>query len=159
MPHSFGYKARTRGKFSKDHRKHGPPSVSKYLQKYKRGDFVDILVDSAIARGQPHHFYHGRVGTVFAVRRHALGVEVKKRVRTREILKRINIRVEHVRPSRCREDFHIRMKRNEELRAEAKKAGLPKPNLKRQPDQPKAGQIIPPQNVLELTPIPYKVYF
>lgn len=45
--------------------------------------------------------------------------------------KRINVRVEHVRPSKCRLDFLKRVKENERLREEAKKDGK-KITLKRQ---------------------------
>ena len=41
----------------------------------------------------------------------------------REIKKRIHVRVEHVQPSRCREDFLNRRVENDAKKAEAKKAG------------------------------------
>ncbi|KAJ6943917.1 60S ribosomal protein L21-1-like isoform X1 [Populus alba x Populus x berolinensis] len=37
----------------------------------------------------------------------------------RIIGKRIHVRVEHVQPSRCREEFKLRKKKNDELKAEA----------------------------------------
>ena len=37
--------------------------------------------------------------------------------------KRINVRVEHVKPSRCREDFLKRVKENDEKRRQAKENG------------------------------------
>lgn len=37
---------------------------------------------------------------------------------------RINIRIEHVNPSKCRDDFLKRVKENEEKVAEAKKKGI-----------------------------------
>uniref|UniRef100_A0A915J190 60S ribosomal protein L21 n=1 Tax=Romanomermis culicivorax TaxID=13658 RepID=A0A915J190_ROMCU len=60
----------------------------------------------------PHKFYHGKTGRVFNVTQHGVGVIVNKRVRTRIIPKRINIRVEHIKPSKCREDFVKRVKEN-----------------------------------------------
>ena len=53
----------------------------------------------------PHKFYHGRTGKVFTVNRRALGVVVNKAVGNRIIPKRIYVRVEHVRKSRCNEEF------------------------------------------------------
>lgn len=37
---------------------------------------------------------------------------------------RINIRIEHVNPSKCRDDFLKRVKENEQKVAEAKKKGI-----------------------------------
>lgn len=37
---------------------------------------------------------------------------------------RINIRIEHVNPSKCRDDFLKRVKENEEKVADAKKKGI-----------------------------------
>jgi hypothetical protein len=44
-------------------------------------------------------------------------------VNGRIIKKRIHVRVEHVRPSRCREDFLLRRTKNEELKKDAKAKG------------------------------------
>ncbi|WP_411016908.1 hypothetical protein, partial [Salmonella sp. s51944] len=85
--------------------------------------------------------YHGRTGRVFNVTQHAVGVIVNKQVRNKIIPKRINIRVEHVRHSKCRQDFINRVKENGRLRMEAKEKGI-KINLKRQPAQPKIGHFV-----------------
>uniref|UniRef100_A0A915ER78 60S ribosomal protein L21 n=1 Tax=Ditylenchus dipsaci TaxID=166011 RepID=A0A915ER78_9BILA len=53
----------------------------------------------------PFKAYHGKTGRVFNVTKHALGVIINKRVRTRIIPKRINVRVEHVKPSNCAQSF------------------------------------------------------
>ena len=42
MPHSYGYRARTRDMFCKDFRKAGLHQLSKYFVNYKIGDIVDI---------------------------------------------------------------------------------------------------------------------
>ena len=59
--------------------------------------------------------------------RSAIGVEVNKIHRQRQIVKRIHVRVEHVRPSRCKLGHLDRVKANEELKAAAKKSGKPCP--------------------------------
>lgn len=41
----------------------------------------------------------------------------------RFICKRIHVRIEHVQPSRCREDFLQRREANDKVKAEAKKKG------------------------------------
>lgn len=89
----------------------------------------------------PHKFYHGfafftfsdftalsnglhrRTGIVYNVTPHAVGVIVNKVVGNRYIEKRVNIRVEHIRHSGCRQEFLDRVKRNHDAHAEAKAKG------------------------------------
>lgn len=147
MVNTKGYRRGTRYMFAKKFRKHGVEPLSTFLRVYRRGDIVDIKGNGAFQKGMPHKSYHGRTGRVYNVTPHALGVIVNKRVRNRIIPKRINVRVEHVKHSKCREDFLQRMKRNDELRkkyAEDKKAGLKpaKPLLKRQPAQPREAELV-----------------
>ena len=97
MPHAHGYRARTRHLFSKSFRHHGPVHLSKILEVYKKGDFVDIIADGSIHKGMPHKFYHGKTGKVFDVNQHAIGVIINKQVRGRIIPKRIHVRIEHIR--------------------------------------------------------------
>lgn len=141
MPHSFGYRARTRDKLSKGFRKHGVPSLSRYLQPIKIGDYVDIIVDSAIQKGMPHNNYHGTTGVVFNVTRRACGVEVKKVVGNRQVAKRLHVRIEHIRKSRCQEEFLRRVKENDEAhkQAHAEKRRI---KTKRQPVGPKPAELV-----------------
>jgi large subunit ribosomal protein L21e len=44
-------------------------------------------------------------------------------VNTRIVRKRIHVRVEHVQPSRCRDDFLKRRAENDTIKQEAKKRG------------------------------------
>eukprot|EP01071_Lankesteria_metandrocarpae_P015434 Lankesteria_metandrocarpae@DN967_c0_g1_i10.p1 len=142
MPHSFGYRARTRDKFSKNFRQHGKPLLGQYLQPIQRGDYVDVMVDPSVQKGMPFHFYHGKTGVVYNVTRRAVGIEIKKRVKQREIMKRIHVRIEHVRKSRSREDYLRRRIENQKLREEAKKRGE-KIDVRRVPEQPQEGAIVP----------------
>ncbi len=161
MPHSFGTRARTRGKFAKDFRKHGMPSLSTYLHTYKVGDYVDIVVDGSVHKGMPYKFYHGRTGRVWNVSRRAVGVELNKQVSNRLVRKRLYVRVEHVRPSKCQQEFFERKAKylaamKEYL--EAKKNGKelpPKPTMHRLPEQPKAGLLVKGEEVVTLTPAKY----
>lgn len=79
-------------------------------------------------------------------------------VGNRIINKRLHVRIEHVQPSRCREEFVERRKRNDALKAEAKKRGE-KISTKRQPEGPKPGFVLAGETLtLEtVTPIPYDV--
>jgi large subunit ribosomal protein L21e len=51
-----------------------------------------------------------RTGIVYNVTKSAVGVIVNKRVGNRFMEKRINIRIEHVKHSKCRDDFLNRVK-------------------------------------------------
>ena len=123
MPHAHGYRARTRHLFSKSFRHHGPVHLSKILEVYKKGDFVDIIADGSIHKGMPHKFYHGKTGRVFDVNQHAIGVVVNKQVRGRIVPKRLHVRIEHVRRSECREAFKRRVRENDAKKQAAKLIG------------------------------------
>ena len=66
---------------------------------------------------------HRRTGIVYNVTPHAVGVIVNKIVGNRYIEKRVNIRIEHIRHSKCRQEFLDRVKRNHDAHAEAKAKG------------------------------------
>merc|ERR1712203_228183 len=149
MVHSEGYRSRCREKFSKGFRKHGVPLPGKYLPIIKTGDYVDIIVDSAIQKGMPHHFYHGRTGRVFAVFPSSVGVLVRKVVGNREILKRCLVNSAHVRPNRSRVEFINRCVKNQNLQLEAKKNGV-KINTKRIPELPIESGVVKPSEILDI---------
>lgn len=153
MPHSFGVRARTRDKFRKGFRKRGCAPLGPRLVTLKKDDLVDIVCDSAEQRGMPFQFYHGRTGRIFDVRKHAVGVLVSKIVGNRKLLKRIYVRTDHVRRSRCADAFYARRVQNDSL-VRARAAGDPSvPSrealsfmLKRQPKGPKDGAfVVPPR--------------
>lgn len=147
MPHSFGYRARTRDMFSRDFRKAGlNMNLKTYAKQVKTGDYVDIKANANIHAGMPHKYYHGRTGVVYNVTKRAVGVEVNKIVRNRVLKKRINVRIEHVSQSSCRVDFVKRVKRNEQLKRDAKEKGttVPIEAIKRIPTQPKKAHTVRP---------------
>jgi len=104
----------------------------------------------------PFKAYHGKTGRVYNVTQHALGVIVNKRHRGKVLPKRINVRIEHVKPSKCRDEFTARVKANDEKRRQATAKGE-RIILKRKPQQPLAARVItsPPAPVF-LAPIPYE---
>ena len=139
---STGYRSGTRDLFSKKFRtKGGNPGLTTYLRQFKVGEMVDIVTNSAQQKGMPHKFYHGRTGKVWNVTKRAIGVEVNKVHRQRQIVKRIHVRVEHIRPSKCQTGHLLRMKSNDAKKAAAKKSGTPCPasELKRAPAGARAG--------------------
>merc|ERR1712149_2291 len=131
MPKSEGYRCSTRDMFSRPFRQRGMPNLTTYLTNYKLGDYVDIKANSAIQKGKPHKYYHGRTAA-----------------------KRVHVRVEHVVPSRCREEFLNRVKKNDAAKIEAKKSGTTVVT-KRQPRMPKVGFTVKKAEVLTRAPVPY----
>ncbi|CAN8100090.1 unnamed protein product [Discula destructiva] len=123
MGHAAGLRAGTRYAFSRDFRKKGMIALSTYLRQYKVGDIVDIKANGAVQKGMPHKVYHGKTGVVYNVSKTAVGVIIYKKVKHRYIEKRINLRVEHVSPSRSRDGFLRRVKENAAAKAKAKADG------------------------------------
>lgn len=109
--------------------------------KVKVGDYVDIFADPSIHKGMPHKGYHGRTGIIFNVTKAAVGVRVNKKVNGRIIEKRIHVRIEHVRKSKCQLEILRRKKENEAAKEEARKTGV-KVNLKRTPKLPKDAYLV-----------------
>lgn len=159
MPHSYGQRARTRHLFSRKFREHGMIKLSTYMKTYKVGDYVDIKANAACQKGMPYRFYHGKTGVVFNVSPRALGVIVHKPVRNRLIEKRINVRIEHVQPSKCQDDFLARARANTKAIREAKASGVRLGSMKRQPALPRPGHFVSTKNnePVLITPIPYEI--
>merc|ERR1711916_328851 len=138
MPHSFGIRAGTRDLYSRPYRARGTIAVTTYLTQFKVGEMIDIKANSAVHRGMPHKFYHGKTGVIYNVTKRGLGVIVNKTVGNRIMKKRINIRHEHCQPSRCREDFLRRVKENDVIKNQAAKEGRIV-STKRKPVMPREG--------------------
>lgn len=161
MPHSFGYRARTRHLFAKDFRKSGQVALTRFQTVYKVGDVVDIKGDGAFHKGMPHKFYHGKTGTIWNVTRRAVGVIVNKRVGGRIIPKRVHFRVEHVKPSKSRAHFLARVKENERIKAEYRAAAPEEKaakfvQIKRIPAQPEEKKFVKAKVAVKtLSPKPF----
>eukprot|EP00051_Salpingoeca_urceolata_P026128 m.476179 g.476179 ORF g.476179 m.476179 type:complete len:161 (+) comp20460_c0_seq1:69-551(+) len=157
MGKTHGLRRGTRYMFSREFKQKGRMPLSTYLKQYKRGDIVDIKGNGAIHKGMPHKVYHGKTGVVYNVTARAVGVVVNKKVRGTILAKRINVRVEHVKHSKCREDFLRRVAENDAKKVEARKTGV-KVALKREPVKPRTAHTVdlknnPPQ---EVNPIAYE---
>jgi len=144
--------------FSKGFRKHGLIPLSQYLLPVKVGDYVDIICNPTVHKGMPHKYYHGRTGIVFNITKSAIGVRVNKQVNGRILEKRIHVRIEHIRKSKCQQEIIARKKANEELKAKAKETGE-KIVLKRLPTQPKEGYYLPAAGddgvITTIQPLPF----
>ncbi|KAH7097799.1 60S ribosomal protein L21 [Auriculariales sp. MPI-PUGE-AT-0066] len=157
MPHSFGYRARTRDMFKRGFKETGPIKMSTYLINFNVGDIVDIKANAAQQRGMPHKYYHGRTGIVYNVTPRAVGVIVYKIVGNRYLEKRVNLRVEHVKHSKCRQEFLDRVKRNDAQKVDAKEKGE-RVHLKRVPLLPRGASVVCTTDNAPKTmvPLPYE---
>lgn len=107
----------------------------------------------------PYKDFHGKTGVIYNVTKSAVGVILYKQVGNRYIEKRVNLRVEHVRHSRSRDEFLQRVKDNAARRKAAKAEGK-SVQLKRQPAQPRDSRTVTMKdNIPEtITPIPYDTH-
>jgi len=160
---STGYRAGTRDLFTKKFRSNGYNApITTFMRNYKVGDVVDVVCDSRQQKGMPHKYYHGRTGRIWNVTKRAVGVEINKVHRQRQIVKRIHVRMEHLRPSKSAAGHVARIKSNEAIKKAAKQSGVPAPAsvLKRQPFGPRDGFELALASTCEakvhtLTPVPY----
>ncbi|KAI5188827.1 large subunit ribosomal protein L21e [Nematocida minor] len=101
---SKGYRSNTRSTFKKEYNQQRIPQTTTILNQYKRGDYVDINVDSAIHKGMPHKTFIGKTGRVYAVFKTSVGIALTKRIGNRMHVKQVITRIEHVRPSNCQKE-------------------------------------------------------
>ncbi|KAL3453962.1 ribosomal protein L21e-domain-containing protein [Aspergillus insuetus] len=154
MGHSHGLRSGTRYAFSRNFRQKGAIHLSTYLKTYRVGDIVDVKVNGAVQKGMPYKVYNGKTGVVYNVTKSSVGVLLYKVVGNRYLEKRINVRVEHVKHSRSREDFIKRVKENAQKKRQAKEQGIHL-HLKRQPAQPREGHVVEGVAPETITPLPY----
>lgn len=144
--------------FSRPFRQKGFINLTTYLREYRIGDYVDIKVNGAIHKGMPHKCYQGKTGVVWNVTRRAIGVEVTKIHREKQLRKRIHVRVEHVQPSRCRDNFLARRASNDKAKQEAKASGTKISTKRPVAGQPRVGfELVPSSDVETLTAVPYDI--
>ncbi|KAK2067393.1 hypothetical protein P8C59_001142 [Phyllachora maydis] len=148
---NFGTPATSRPSFK------GMIRLSTYLRQYKVGDIVDIKVNGAVQKGMAHKVYHGKTGVIYNVTKSAVGIIIYKKVKHRYIEKRLNVRIEHIQPSKSRDGFLRRVKENAELKKKAKADGQVV-QLKRLPAPPREARTVSlKDNKPEtLAPIPYE---
>ena len=104
----------------------------------------------------PYKVYHGKTGVIYNVTNAAVGVIIYRKVGNRYIEKRVNVRIEHVKLSRSREEFLNRVKENAAKKKKAKEEGTHM-HLKRQPVMPRtARKVEVGEGVETIVPIPYE---
>lgn len=105
----------------------------------------------------PYKVYHGKTGVIYNVTKSAVGVILYRQVGNRYIEKRVNVRIEHIKHSRSREEFLRRVKENAEKKRKAKSEGA-QVQLKRQPAMPREARTVSVKDNMPetVTPIPYE---
>ena len=105
----------------------------------------------------PYKDFHGKTGVIYNVTPSAVGVILHKQVGNRYIEKRVNVRIEHIRKSRSREEFLNRVKENAAKRKQAKAEGKTV-QLKRQAAKPREARTVSTKNNWpeSIAPIPYE---
>lgn len=136
---SNGFRRGTRQLLRKDFGKRGMPGLTKVLQKFKVGDFVDCKIDSSVVKGMPHKYYHGRTGIVYNVNPRSYGVIFYRRTGGRFIERVMHIRPEHLTLSRSTEEMKNRQKKYAEQVKQAGSNGMKVKPEKILPAGPRAG--------------------
>ncbi len=93
MPHSKGFRRKSRGLQKYSHHAHG---LSNILTEYSVNDEVVIDIDSSQVKGMPHRRFQGKVGVVTEIRPRSLVI----RLPIGNKMKTISPRLEHIRPHR-----------------------------------------------------------
>ncbi|KAM0680212.1 60S ribosomal protein L21A [Glugoides intestinalis] len=158
---SNGFRRGTRRIMKKDFGTKGMPSLTKVLQRFHIGDFVDCKIDSSVVKGMPHKYYHGRTGIVYNVNPRSYGVIFYKKVGGKYIERVMHIRPEHLTLSRSTEDMKNRQKVFSEKLKEAQKTGLKVFKDKVLPAGPRPAFTVSLQNntPIEVSAKPYTPFF
>lgn len=64
MKRSRGLKSKSRKKMTKVFREGRTNPITKKLQRFEMDDFVHIIIDPSIQKGQPHPRFHGKTAKV-----------------------------------------------------------------------------------------------
>lgn len=64
------------------------------MREYKQGDQALVIVDPRQHKSLPHRRYHGKVGTITAVGRRAVTIDVKLGNKTKTLITRLD----HIKP-------------------------------------------------------------
>merc|ERR550514_1740331 len=64
----------------------------------------------------PYKYYYGKTGKIWNITKRSVGVELLKTVGNRKRTKKLHVRIEHIRPSKCKIDLKNRIKENEKIK-------------------------------------------
>mmetsp|Transcript_40428 Transcript_40428/g.80984 ORF Transcript_40428/g.80984 Transcript_40428/m.80984 type:complete len:160 (-) Transcript_40428:1390-1869(-) len=155
MPRSNGKRSNTRDNHSRPNKLHGNPSNSIYLRNYKIGNLVDVVINSAIHKGLPFKFYHGKTGKIFKVSKSSLGVNIEKTIGNRKISKKVNVRIEHIQQSKSNIGFIEKKVSRDEIRRNQRKQPFKKIHLRETKGIPIKKHVVSFKKIKTVTPEPY----
>merc|ERR1712216_1005084 len=138
-------------------KKHGQEHSSTYIKNFKIGELVDISVNSSIQRGLPYKFYHGKTGKIFSITKFSAGVKVEKKVGNRKILKRLNIRLEHLNKSKTGVNFQEKLKTRDIMRRFVNSRKRVLTNFKELGINKMQQHIISFKEIVNINPEPYSI--
>jgi large subunit ribosomal protein L21e len=72
---SKGFRSRTRGVLTKEHRDRGLPPPARYLRVFAPGEKVIVRLEASDPHGMPHPRYQGKVCTVVSRRGRSFEIE------------------------------------------------------------------------------------
>lgn len=81
-----GNRRKSRAKFRRNVRDKGKVSIRKYLQSFKIGDKVQLIINPSVHRGLYFPRFHGNKGTIKYKRGNCYIVEVKDRGKAKNII-------------------------------------------------------------------------
>ena len=61
---SRGIRSKSRNILRKKPRERGFSSITRAMQRFEKGDSVNIVIDSSIHKGMPHIRFHGKTGKI-----------------------------------------------------------------------------------------------
>ena len=157
MGRSGGKRSNTRNSFSRAFKKHGQEHSSTYIKNFKIGELVDISVNSSIQRGLPYKFYHGKTGKIFSITKFSAGVKVEKKVGNKKILKRLNIRLEHLNKSKTGVNFQEKLKTRDIMRRLVNSRKSVLTNFKELGINKMQQHIISFKEIVNINPEPYSI--
>ena len=90
---SKGIRSKSRNILKRKPRDRGLSSITKALQQFEEGDYVNIVIDPSVHKGMPHIRFHGYTGKVEGMQgdSYLVGIDVGKKHKT------LIIRSDHLR--------------------------------------------------------------
>mmetsp|Transcript_19058 Transcript_19058/g.38863 ORF Transcript_19058/g.38863 Transcript_19058/m.38863 type:complete len:160 (+) Transcript_19058:675-1154(+) len=155
MTRSNGKRSNTRNNHSRPFRRHGSEHTSTYLQNFKVGDYADIIINSSIHKGLPFKYYHGKTGKIFNISKSSIGIKIEKTVGNRKILKKISVRVEHLKKSKSIIGFSEKKAAKDRIRYEEKSQPRKNFHLRGMTGFPLEKHSVSFENIKTVTPEPY----
>ncbi|MDW7727229.1 MAG: 50S ribosomal protein L21e [Candidatus Methanoperedens sp.] len=86
MAKTHGTRRKSRYKLKKTVREKGLSPITRAIQQFIEGDFVNIDLDPSIQKGMPHHKFHGKTGKVVGRRGRAYLVGVRDGNSMKEVI-------------------------------------------------------------------------